>query len=141
MTISDRVTRLETENKIVINHIQSDLKEVKTNVKKISLEMPELIRRVGKLHEVFNNHVKIIEGLKNGDCPASKPTRKERAKDEDGNLKERRTKKSWIRQFREMPLYKKISIIIIASPFVAKYWEWIFEKLIALLTWFKAIPQ
>ncbi len=69
-TIPERVSSLEKENEIVINHIQSDLKEVKGDVKKIALEMPELLRRVGKHHEVFNNHVKIIDGLKSGNCPA-----------------------------------------------------------------------
>ncbi len=71
-TLTDRVTVLETENKIVINHIQSDLKEVKDDVKKIAGEMPELLRRVGKHHDVFPEHVKIIEGLQNGNCPTHK---------------------------------------------------------------------
>ncbi len=71
-TLTDRVTVLETENKFVINHIQSDLKEVKDDVKKIAGEMPELLRRVGKHHDAFPEHVKIIEGLQNGNCPAHK---------------------------------------------------------------------
>ena len=57
--------------------------------------MPELLRRVGKHHEVFNNHVKIIENLKSGTCPAANSVHKEeRTKDGNGDFKERRKKKS-----------------------------------------------
>ena len=63
-TLTERVTVLETQFEIITNGMRKDLKEVKEDVKTITLQMPELMRRVGEHHKVFHDHVAVINQLK-----------------------------------------------------------------------------
>ena len=71
-TLTERVTVLETDYKITIDDIKDDLHEVKTDVRTMALEMPELIRRQSEHHAVFHDHSRIINDLKDAECPARK---------------------------------------------------------------------
>ena len=140
-TLTERVTVLETSCDILFKDIKTDISDIKTNIKnfngsvnKISLEMPELLRKVNEHHTMYRD-------LKAANCPNVKvqPTNIERPKDGNGGYVERRAKKPLKDQWKQLPAYKKISTLIVVVPFFIVYGEWIFDKAHAFLTWLELI--
>jgi len=83
----------------------------------------------------YNDHCKILEEIRN------KLGISERPPDGNGGYLERRKKKPIRQQWRELPLYKKISTIIIAVPFIGSYWNWILDQLHKFLDLLETIPK
>ena len=101
--------------------VKNDIKELKENTQAISVEMPELLRKVSEHHTMYH-------ALKDADCPNMKVMPEPRPKDGNGGYRERRTKKPYKQQFVEMPLGKKISSIVIIVTFFGAFGEWILAK-------------
>lgn len=84
-TMNGRVSTLETVYVEVIKPMRIDLKDIKSNTQKMSLEMPELLRRVGE-HHAFINTLKIAK------CPIQKVM--------PGNSEDRNRRKSDAPKFK-----------------------------------------
>ncbi len=64
-THEGRISSLETVYTEIVTPMREDVREIKTNVQKMSLEMPELLRKV-------NEHHGFVKELKNEGCPRPK---------------------------------------------------------------------
>ena len=62
-----------------------------------------------------------------------------RQSDGNGGYLERRTKKSLWKQYKELPLPKRLSILVIGLPFAGGYWNWLLETAHKLLDWLQAV--
>ena len=125
-TLTERMTVIETKFETVIEPMAHKIDLMHEN-------FPEISRKVKEHHTMYN-------ALKEARCPHN-IIPEERPKDGNGGYLERRTKKSLLKQFKEMPLFKKISTLAVVIPLLVVYWEWIFEKLHILLNWIEYLPQ
>ena len=109
----ERLTVIETKFETIIMPMAF-------KVDQIHDALPELTRKVNNHHRVFQEHCDIMSRV---------GVQSKRPSDGNGGYRERRTKKSlWI-QFKELPLPKKLSILVIGFPFVGGYWNWILESI------------
>ena len=119
----ERLTVIETKFETII--IPMAFK-----VDQIHDALPEITRKVNKHHEVFAEHCEIMGRV--GVQP-------KRLSDGNGGLQERRIKKNlWI-QFKELPLPKKLSILVIGFPFVGGYWDWLLTTSHKVISWLQTI--
>ncbi len=64
-THGERIASLETVHEEIIKPMRQDIRDIKTNVQSMSLEMPELLRKV-------NEHHGFVKDLKKEGCPRPK---------------------------------------------------------------------
>ena len=126
-TLTERMTVIETKFETVIEPMAH-------KIDMMHEAFPEISRKVKEHHTMYN-------ALKEARCPNINVMPEERPKDGNGGYLERRTKKPLLKQFKEMPLPKKISTLAVIIPLLVVYWEWIFEKLHVLLNWIEHLPQ
>jgi hypothetical protein len=127
-TLTERMTVLETKFDTVIEPMAHKIDVMYES-------FPEIVRKVDKHHCVFPEHVETLEVLKKKINPLERPS------DGNGGFLERRTKKSLWRQFREMPLSKKIPAVVIAIPFIGSYWDWILIQLHRVLDFMQVLSK
>ena len=127
------MTRTEIERLTVIEtKFETIVEPMAFKIDQIHDSLPEIVRKVNKHHCVFDEHSETLEELKQKAAPP-------RPSDGNGGYKERRTKKSlWI-QYKELPLPKKLSILVIGLPFAGGYWNWLLETAHKLLDWLQAV--
>ena len=136
------MTRTEIERLTIIEtKFETIIEPMAFKVDQIHDALPEMTRKVNKHHEVFRDHSEMLGKLEKAQCPAAKVMPEERPSDGNGSYLERRTKKPLLKQFKELPLNKKCSFLVIGAPFLGAYWEWIFDKAHSLLNWIEAIPK
>ena len=75
-TLTERVTILETDYHLTVENIKKDLGEIKTNVGSISVQMPELLRKVNEHHAELkvikprtDEHERLFTKLESAGCP------------------------------------------------------------------------
>ena len=95
MTQGERIATVENK----VDNLQEDVTEIKTDVSKIAIEMPALLRKVGDHHEVFHDHVTLLENLQAAECPSRKvfPGREEEDNGERGRRREDQPKNLYTR--------------------------------------------
>ena len=140
-SVDKKVAVLENTISINFKNFQADISEIKNSVNGIIPELQEVNRRVTKHHSVFHEHSKIIDELKKAECPARKVMPEERPSDGNGGYIDRRKRKSWRKQFKEMTFTNKLKVMMWAIPLLIIYWEWIFSKLGTFIDWLGALPK
>ena len=125
-TLTERMTVIETKFETVIEPMAFKVDQIHDS-------LPELKRKVDAHHCVFPDHVETIERLKKKVLP------EKRESDGNGGFKERRTKKSLWVQFKELPLPKRLSILVIGFPFIGGYWDWLLNTFEKLINWLQAV--
>ena len=123
----ERLTVIETKFETVIVPMAF-------KVDQIHESLPEIVRKVDKHHCVFPDHVETLEVLKKAIIPIK------RKSDGNGGYLERRTKKPLKQQWKEVPLYKKVSIIVVGFPFLGGYWRWTLEAAHEVINWLQSLP-
>jgi hypothetical protein len=128
---AERLATLETKFDMTVEQV---IKPMAFKIEQMHDSWPEITRKVNAHHSLYND-------LKEAQCPVQKVMPEERPSDGNGGYLERRKKKSWYRQWKEMSLQKKVSVIVIAVPFLAAYWEWILSQLHKVLDLLETLPK
>jgi hypothetical protein len=105
-----------------------------------------MAQKVDTIYENFvdinrkvNEHHKMYNSLKKADCPNLKVMPDIRKSDGNGGYVERRTKKGLWQQYKELPLPKRLSILVIGLPFFGGYWNWLLETLEKIINWLQTL--
>jgi len=123
------MTRTEIERLTVIEtKFETIIEPMAFKVDQIHDQLPEIVRKVNSHHTVFHDHSELLEKLEAAQCPVAKVMPDKRLSDGNGGYIERRTKKSWRQQFKEMTLAKKISSLVVVITFFAAFGEWLLGK-------------
>ena len=125
----ERLAVIETKFETMVTDI---IKPMSVKVDQIHDNFIDINRKVNEHHAMYNS-------LKKADCPNLKVMPNKRMSDGNGGYLERRTKKSLWKQYKELPLPKKLSILVIGFPFIGGYWNWLLETAHKLLDWLQAV--
>ena len=99
-----------------------------TIVEPMALKVDTIYDNFKENNRKVNEHHKLYNVWKDANCPDLKVMPGERQSDGNGGYLERRTKKPLRRQFKEMPLCKKISSAVVVITFFAAFGEWLLAK-------------
>ena len=128
------MTQAEIERLVVIEtKFETIIEPMAFKVDQIYEALPEIVRKVDKHHCVFPEHVETLEVLKKAVMPDK------RLSDGNGGYKERRTKKTLWQQYKELPLPKRLSILVIGFPFVGGYWDWLLTTSHKIISWLQTV--
>ena len=123
--MGEKIVRLEGKFEDVIEPMADKIGKMYDN-------WPEVVRKTNTSHEFINS-------LKADGCPKDHIVK--RPSDGNGGYKERRTRKSWRKQWGDTPLFKKVSILVIGVPFFGAYWDWILQRLHGILDVLETVPK